>query len=259
VELRNDDYSPAGPVRKISAVRTLSAKDRVHEIVLDGDIPEPKGEGFLMFDLAYKAANLLVRDCYFHDNRARALLFSGKNLTVENCRFFHNSMGAISVNTGYAFNLWTEGRGASNVVIRNNIFDTINPSGEYPAQKVPAIRTHVYRGTDPSGKLTSFPLFRDILIEGNTFKDCPGVAAYICASGNVIIRGNTIVNTSSRRKEFPFRGAFTVTHSSDIFVDGNKWIRSPLNPGCGVFFDIDSVSNIYSWGNRMMDAGASAP
>ncbi|MFR6033186.1 MAG: right-handed parallel beta-helix repeat-containing protein [Bacilli bacterium] len=44
-----------------------------------------------------------MRNCYFHDNRARGILILARDVTIENCKFRHNEMGAIKIETRIHF------------------------------------------------------------------------------------------------------------------------------------------------------------
>jgi len=252
VELRNDDYSPSGLTSKVSSIKPVSAKDGVYEISFEDQLPEQKGDGFVLFNRRYDSGNAIIRNCYFHDNRARGLLILAHDITIENNRFFHNQMGAVKLETGYTFNVWSEGYGASNVLIRGNLFDNVNPVGAYPNEMRPAIYMSVYLKSDPSTEKTSYPIISDVLIEGNKFVNCPGAIAYACSAKNVIVRNNEIVNDAPRLDEHPYRGAVGTAYSSDVFVTGNKWSKSPLAPAPGLLYDSASSTDVFCWSNDVV-------
>ncbi len=253
VELRHDDYSPTGVSSKIVEIKKVSVKDGIYEISFADPMPEPKGDGFILFNRRYDSGNVIVRNCYFHNHRARGLLLLAHDVTVENCVFLHNQMGAIKIETGYTFNVWSEGYGASNIVIRNNSFENVNPLGAYRNEKRPVIYMSVYLKSDPSKEKTMYPVIQDVLIEGNSFLNCPGAIAYACSAKNVIIRGNTVVNDVPRKEEMPYRGAVGAAYSSDVFITGNKWTKSPLMPNIGLFYDGETCKDIYCWDNKVVD------
>lgn len=253
IELRQDDYAPSGFTAPLQAIRPLDAATGVYELTFAQDLPAPTGDGFVLFNRRYGSRQIIVRDCYFHDNRARGLLLLGSDMTIENNRFVHNQMGAIKIETGYTFNVWSEGYGAANIVIRGNRFEAVNPIGAYRNEMMPVIYMSTYLRTDPSSDKSSFPILHDILIEGNAFSDGPGAIAYVCSARNVVIRGNTIAQRTPRREAFPFRGAIGVAFASEVFITGNTWIRSPLMPQPGVRIDPDTSSAVHCWGNTLAD------
>ncbi len=255
VELRNDDYSPTGFTGTITSKREIDGAKGIHEISFDKELPEPRGAGFIMFNRRYNSGHVIIRNCYFHDNRARGLLLLGSDMTVENNRLFHNQMGGIKIETGYTFDVWSEGYGASNIVIRNNLFDTVNPMGCYPNECKPTIYMSVYLKTDPSAEKTQYPILRDILVEGNRFVNCPGAIAYACSAENVIIRGNVIENSIPRRENNSYRGSVGTAYSSGVFVTGNTWIRSRYSPNPGVYADEETTKDIYCWDNKVVEEG----
>ncbi len=251
-ELRNGDYSPTGIKAPIKAIKEIDAQSGVWEISFDCDIPEPiKGEsGFILFDRSYGSRNIIVRNSKFHRNRARGLLLLGNDITIENNQFYHNEMGAIKIETGYTFNSWSEGYGASNIVIRSNTFDTVNPVDSKNSNLARDIYIGVYLQTDPSMIRTNYPILRDILFENNTFRDTFGLTAFISSAQNVTFRNNTFINQTLRQKTLPYRNGFFITHASDIQIINNRFVKSPLNiTEPLVTADVATTKNITVQGN----------
>ncbi|HBC88546.1 MAG TPA: hypothetical protein DCZ94_16485 [Lentisphaeria bacterium] len=254
VELRNDDYSPTGYTSKL-VKKGGDGKGRkdVYELTFEDPIPEQKGTGFILFNKRFGSRNIIIRNSYFHDNKARGLLLLTNDVTVENNRFFHNEMGAIKIETGYTFNVWSEGYGASNIVIRNNVFENVNPIGAYRNEKQPVIYMSVYLKSDPSVEKTLYPILNNILVEKNSFVNNPGVIAYICSAGNVVIRDNRIENNKTRIENQLFRGSIGAAYASDVKIVNNTWIRSQYNAKPGVFADIETTKDILFEGNTVQD------
>ncbi len=259
VELRHDDFSPAGFSAEIRKVRIIDRAAGSYEFTFDGVLPEPEGEGFVLFNRTSDTRNLIIRNCFFHDNRARGLLLLGRDITVENNRFRHNDMGAIKIESGYSAK-WSEGYGADNIVIRNNHFDAVNPRGAASDGKARDIHIGVYLGSDPSAVRTDYPILSNILLEGNTFRDSFGLAAFISSAGNVTIRDNLFLNPTPRRKPLPYRGGFHVTNARNIRITGNRYLASPLVPEPGVSYDPGSVRELLISGNTIVnDQSLSSP
>lgn len=252
VELRQGDYSPSGFRSAVTGTKTLDAKKGIHEISFADPVPEQHYDGFVMFNWTFDSRNVIVRNCFFHDNRARGLLLLGRDITVENNLFRHNEMGAIKIETGYTFNVWSEGYGVSNVVIRNNRFDTVNPRDVGNDGKARDIYIGVYMKSDPSTERTQYPILSDLLFEGNTFIDSFGLIAFISSAGNVTFRDNVFVNNTPRRKPLPFRASFFVTHATDVRIVNNRYVASLLVPPPGVYSDPDTVKGLIVAGNRIV-------
>jgi len=250
IELRQDDYAPTGFEARIKTIKTIDAAKGIHEFTFAESLPAQKGKIFLLFNHRNRMKNVIIRHCYFHDNQARGMLLHGENMTVENNRFFHNQLGAIHITTGYTLTDWTEGQGAANIVVRNNLFDTVNPQGFYPQEKYPAIKIYAYLKTDPSPVKTRFPLFRNILFENNRFINLPGVVAYICSAENIVFRKNAIQIAIPRKDNLPYRGSFATACASKLFYIDNQWLRSPYQQEPVLLADPATVKEVYTDGNR---------
>ena len=251
IEFRNEDYSPVGFEAKVSALRHLNGKK--WELDFDRPLPGKPKARFVIFNRRYDSRNIIVRNSFFHDNRARGLLLLGRDITVENNRFLRNQMGCIKIETGYTLTSWCEGYGASNIVIRGNVFDYANPRHAFTREKRPVIYMSVYLKSDPSTQKTDYPILRDILIENNKFIECPGVIAYACSVDNVIVRDNTIENALPRLIAFPYRGAVGTAHATGVFVTGNTWFKSPYMPEPGLIVDPETVRDAFCWNNKVVE------
>ena len=249
VELRHSDYSKTNYKSK---VKSNIVKDGIRYITFEDKLPAQTTKGFVIFNLRYDSSNILIRNCYFHSNRARGLLILTSNVTIEDCRFYHNEMGALKFETGYTMNIWCEGYGVNNVVVRNCKFDTSNPLGVKNQGKERDIFMGVYLGQDPSTEQTLYPIISNILFENNTFKDTFGLVSFIASSGNVIFKDNRFENPTPRKNPLPYRGAFFVTSSSNTKIVNNTYVKSPNVPNPGVYTD-DNVSNIIVAGNKVVE------
>lgn len=251
LEFRHGDYSPTDFSATVVALNVLDAENGIREVVFDRELPEAYMDGFVLFNRAYDTSNIIVRNCYFHDNRARGILILASNVTMENCRFFHNEMGALKFETGYTTNSWCEGHGVNNVVVRNCIFDTVNPTDSASKDGFARdIYFGVYLKQDPSSEQTYYPILSNILLEGNTFYNTYGLAAWIASTGNLIIRDNTFVNEKSRNNPLSYRGAFRVSYSSGTKIINNTYIQSANPMSAGVFYSPVSTAEILVAGNR---------
>jgi len=251
VELRQGDYSPTKFKSEVVNV-TNQGKD-MRFIYFKDKVPDPKQDGFLLFNRKYDSSHVVIKDCYFHSNRARGLLILASNMTIENCKFYHNQMGALKFETGYTFNVWSEGFGVNNILVRNCDFNSVNPQGVKYQNKVRDVFMGVYMRNDPSLEQTKFPVISNILFENNKFKDSYGVIALISSSNNITFRDNTFENVTPRIVEMPYRGAFYINHSTNTKIINNTWIKSALTPNAGIFVDEDTSKNIIFEGNKIVE------
>ena len=253
IELRQDDFSPAGFTGKVIEKTLVDKERKIYRVRLDKPIPEMKGVYFVLFSKKYDTRNMIVRNCYFHDNRARGVLILARDVTVENCRFFHNEMGAIKIETGFTGNSWCEGYGVENVVVRNCTFDTCNPSGSMTNGYERDIYMGVYLFTDPSYRKTDYPILRDIMFENNTFKDTFGVVAVVTSVRNLIFRNNTFSNPTPRKNSLKYRGCFYVGWSRDVSIVNNKFVLSENISDLGVYIEKGTVKRLKIQGNSFVE------
>ena len=253
IELRQDDFSPAGFTGKVIEKTLVDKERKIYRVRLDKPIPEMKGVYFVLFSKKYDTRNMIVRNCYFHDNRARGVLILARDVTIENCRFFHNEMGAIKIETGFTGNSWCEGYGVENVVVRNCTFDTCNPSGSMTNGYERDIYMGVYLFTDPSYRKTDYPILRDIMFENNTFKDTFGVVAVVTSVRNLIFRNNTFSNPTPRKNPLKYRGCFYVGWSRDVSIVNNKFVLSENISDLGVYIEKGTVKRLKIQGNSFAE------
>ena len=251
IELRESDYRPSGFTAKITRTETKSPTER--RMYFEAPIPRPKGEGFVVFDKKYDSRNIIIRNCVFKNVKARGFIIQANDVTVENCRLEHVEQGSVKICTGYTHNAWSEGAGVDNVVIRNCIFDTCNPKGKDTKKLVRDIYTGVYLKVPNSDETTDYPILKNILFENNTFKNTFGLVAYITSARNVIFADNTIVNTTPRKTELPYRGGFYAANSSEIKIVNNRFAKSPCAASPEIIADIATLENCIFEGNKMVE------
>ena len=252
IELRDDDFSPSGFTGKIKSVKPIDASKGVHEIVFADKIPQPKGEGFIMFNHYYSSRNILLRNCKFHSNRARGIIIQCPNVTVENCVIKNNEMAGMRVVTGYTPNLWSEGFGVDNLLVRGCVFESTNRTDVKADGFARDIHIGIYRTTGERTGQTMYPIMSNITFEKNTFKNAYGLVAFITSSGNVVFRENTIINDIPRKKPLPYRGSFLVKASTDTAIVNNIIVESKYVPNPGVYAEADTVKGLKIGGNKIV-------
>jgi hypothetical protein len=250
LELRHDDFSPTGFQAKMQSIKPVDRGRGMYEIAFEEKLPEQVGSGFVLFNRRYGTSNVIVRDCTFH-LFPRGILLMANNVTIENNKFIQGRAGAIKIETGYTMKVWSEGNGASNIVIRGNQFTSANRMGRYTFENRPDIYISTYLVTDPSMAKASYPILSDILIEGNTFRGTTGAPVFMASAGRVTIRGNTFDMHGEPSVKTDYRGGIGAIHSSNIVITDNTWIAP--GPTCkpGIFFDKDSVTGLHFFGNRI--------
>ncbi len=252
IELRDDDFSPSGFTRKIKSVKPIDASKGVHEIVFADKIPQPKGEGFIMFNHYYSSGNILLRNCKFHSNRARGIIIQCPNVTVENCVIKNNEMAGMRIVTGYTPNLWSEGFGVDNLLVRGCVFESTNRTDVKADGFARDIHIGIYRTTGERTGQTMYPIMSNITFEKNTFKNAYGLVAFITSSGNVVFRENIIINDIPRKKPLPYRGSFLVKASTDTAIVNNIIVESKYAPNPGVYAEADTVKGLKIGGNKIV-------
>ncbi len=252
IELRDDDFSPSGFTGKIKSVKPIDASKGVHEIVFADKIPQPKGEGFIMFNHYYSSGNILLRNCKFHSNRARGIIIQCPNVTVENCVIKNNEMAGMRIVTGYTPNLWSEGFGVDNLLVRGCVFESTNRTDVKADGFARDIHIGIYRTTGERTGQTMYPIMSNITFEKNTFKNAYGLVAFITSSGNVVFRENTIINDIPRKKPLPYRGSFLVKASTDTAIVNNIIVESKYAPNPGVYAEADTVKGLKIGGNKIV-------
>lgn len=252
IELRDDDFSPSGFTGKIKSVKPIDASKGVHEIVFADKIPQPKGDGFIMFNHYYSSGNILLRNCKFHSNRARGIIIQCPNVTVENCVIKNNEMAGMRIVTGYTPNLWSEGFGVDNLLVRGCVFESTNRTDVKADGFARDIHIGIYRTTGERTGQTMYPIMSNITFENNTFKNAYGLVAFITSSGNVVFRENTIINDIPRKKPLPYRGSFLVKASTDTAIVNNIIVESKYAPNPGVYAEADTVKGLKIGGNKIV-------
>ncbi|MBI4978089.1 MAG: right-handed parallel beta-helix repeat-containing protein [Spirochaetes bacterium] len=251
IELLREDFTPSGFIAPLTSAKAVPKARGTYELQFDETVPGDVGSLFVMFNRRYDSGQILIRGCRFFDAPGKRFILSAHDVTFES-----NSLeltGPVKLETGYTLNSWCEGYGASNVVIRGNDFQRANAVGRYVNELRPAVYMSSYIKNDPSTEKTMYPILSDFLIEGNRFLDCPGAIAFVCSARNVIIRSNRIENTIPGFDDPPYRGAVGVSYSSNVFVTGNRWLRSPLMPQPGLRYDPESAGGVHCWSNEVVD------
>lgn len=115
IELRQEDYSVTGWTGKIVKMSGGS-------IVFDRDLPRQTGLFFVLFNRKYATGDILVRDCEFSGAPWGRCVVAAPNVTFERCAFERMNGSPLRFQTSYTYNVWCEGTGCTNIVVRNCAF-----------------------------------------------------------------------------------------------------------------------------------------
>jgi len=214
VEIRKGDFSPTGFQGKLIS-STPNYKTSETTLVFDRDLPSRLGSDSILFNLRYGSRNCVIRNCYFHENRARGILCNTANWLIEGNRFFHNQMSAILLLADVGAS-WKEGFGAQNVIIRNNQFESSNSIGASDGATV-------WISANNNGSPTPYPLLRDLLFENNVFKEMTGSSIEATSFENLVIRQNKFINLEKAPTALPMRGSIRAELGRGLWVEGNEW------------------------------------
>ena len=235
VEIRNGDYSPTGFTGKLKESKPDYKGNEV-TLVFEQELPGHITSDAILFNHRYGSHNCIIRNCYFHENRARGILCNTADWLIEGNRFFHNQHSAMLLLADVGPS-WSEGFGAQNVVIRNNQFDSSNSIGAWDGAAVGIRATS-------NGIVTQYPLLENILLEGNIFKEMTGPAIEAASFNNLVIRNNKFINKEKAPIALKMRGSIQAVFGSGLWVEGNDWTtQNGIDPP-SLLYDAETTKKI---------------
>ena len=242
VEIRNTDYSPTGFTGRLTSV-TPDYKKNTVTLVFSEPLPAHIVSEAILFNHRYGSHNVIIRNCYFHENRARGVLCNTADWLVEGNHFYHNQHSAMLLIADVGSS-WSEGFGARNVVIRNNLFDSSNCIGAGDGAAI-AI------GATCNGSPTYYPFLTDFLFEGNVFREVTGPVIEASAFQDLVFRGNRIINIEKGPTIEKIRGAIKLEHGNGVWIYDNDWKTQKGIDAPGLFADPGTVQRVFVGGNRV--------
>ena len=243
VEIRNADYSPTGFTAELKSATADYKKNEV-TLVFSQKLPVRVSTDAILFNHRYGSRNVIIRNCYFHESRARGVLCNGADWLIENNRFFHNQHAAMLLTTDVSPGLWSEGFGACNVVVRGNRFEACNSEGASNGAAV-QIGATVRQGTSP------YPLHDGILFEANQFEEIPGPAILAASFKNLVFRNNSVTNREKVPTPAPMRGSVRAELGTGLWVEGNQWTTKAGVDTPKLFYDPDTMHSLVCHGNQL--------
>ncbi len=178
---KNERFENTTETVKIKSIKVLEGIKK--EITLDTDIADKIEKGYVAYSKECNSGNYVIKDNYFHENRARGLLLQSSNGLCENNRFYKTMAQSIKVVMDIVPESWQEGTGVDNLVIRNNTFEMCDYSRWGSIIEI---------GTNIAGEKAQTAVFTNIEISDNTFKDFPMYVFKISNVNGITIKDNTI-------------------------------------------------------------------
>ena len=224
IRLRQEDFADTGWVGEIVGIEGES-------VTFDRDLPGQTGMLFIMVDAEFATENFLFKNCHFHDSPRSRGIYSGNNATFDGCTFGPMTGRPLVLLSCYTYNVWCEGIGCANVVIRNcrfeNCLDThsgpstqilaeiaippsYNPEPNLPiANEAFAKRVAENRAAGrrmvPCGDA-----LRGILVEKSAFINPRGYLLRAVNGGDMTFRDNTVEWSTPLCERLPYAGEVSI-------------------------------------------------
>jgi parallel beta-helix repeat protein len=242
VELRNINYSPTDFQATITEA-TSDYKAKQVTLVLDKELPAQVDPQSILFNRRYGSNNIIIRNCYFHENRARGVLLKTANNLVEGNRFYHNQNCALhlTLDTG---SIWSEGYGPRNIIVRNNKFESANCQGVTNGSAV-------YLDSTIDGTSSNYPMVDNILFDSNTFEETAGPIIEANAFKSLVVTNNTIFNRKPVQTELKMRGDIRAEDGAGLWVSGNDFTTSGDSPPPEILFDPLTTKQVFCRDNQL--------
>ncbi|HET8829017.1 MAG TPA: hypothetical protein VFM79_06730 [Pelobium sp.] len=160
-------------------------------------------------------ASVSMKNCSIQQNRARGILISTPgNVLIEN-NYFSPMMAGIRI-CGDA-NFWFESGPVNNVVINNNTFEEIGIGGHKP-QAILQIDPVIKKEFRSNGYY-----HKNITFQNNTIKTFDPLIIYALSVDGLIIRNNTIIQTTKHPKIFKDLAQFDLQNCKNVIISDNKY------------------------------------
>ncbi|MBD0777531.1 right-handed parallel beta-helix repeat-containing protein [Maribacter sp. ANRC-HE7] len=195
------------PYNKTTIKNIAYINNRYQIITLNEKLPQDVQPGDLVENLdGYP--DLLVQNCIIRNNRARGLLISNPVNTVIENNFFSTEMEAIlmPVESGH----WYESGNATNVIIRDNVFQDCQHSGFN--------RGVIRFDTDDDNENIAF---KDISIINNTFNHFDNLILEVTNTDGLKFTNNTITHSGTFPLLYPSNPAVRIAYSKNMNIDKN--------------------------------------
>lgn len=216
------DYQP------LNVTATITNKAGT-QVLLDKELPASVQENCIVVNTRYDSSKYYIANNYYHEGRARGILAQSSDGLIINNRFYRNQGASILIVTDISTGLWSEGTGVENLTIKNNTFERCNV-GNWTA----LIEIHA----NINGTVSTYPLMKNIAIEGNTFIDFPSKLLNITSADKITVKNNMVKNPTALANDNGNRGEISCHNASNITISGNTYYASPyMNKDYLVFED----------------------
>ena len=138
----------------------------------------------------------VIRNSKFTNIRRYGSVFRAKRGLIENNIYQCCSSRAINFRNETA---WPNGLYASEIIIRNNVVDNCGFDG-YATQ---AVISFVFERRGGGAVQSIGP--KNLLVDGNVFKDCPSPAIEFVATSNVVLRKNKISTIDGKSQAVKYK------------------------------------------------------
>ncbi len=209
---KNNKFENTDITAKILDIKPLEGITK--EITLDIDATDKIYTGYVAYSKECNSSNYVIRNNYFHENRARGLLLQSSNGLCENNRFYKIMGQAIKVVMDIMPTLWQEGTGVDNLVIRNNTFQLCDYS---------KWGTLIEINTNIDGTTAQTTVFTNIEISGNSFKDFPSCVLKAANVNNLAFINNTIDSGKEFSRDTKQGKSVFYNNCANITYTGNTW------------------------------------
>ncbi|MDO5319788.1 MAG: heparinase II/III family protein [bacterium] len=188
LELLGKDYSTTGFRAKIERIDG-------ERMLMDREVPDRFREGGIVFDRARNTSHILIRNCVHEGPTGRCCILA-PDVTIDGLVIRHSQGQALKIQSGTTTDKWSEGYGATNVVVRNCVFEDVNMRGAamYGVKSDVFIGVNYENGRD-TGVHPVESLVSGILLENNAFIQPRAQVLYIHGASDVFERGNRTILT----------------------------------------------------------------
>ena len=260
IELREENFAPTGWRGRIAAVEGNS-------YVFDRDLPDHKGLFFVLFNRSYGTGDILIRGCTFHNTPWARNLILGSNVTVENCAFEGVAGTPLRFQACYSHNVWCEGTGATNIVVRNCVFrdaaDNYLVNGissqiyagvripfreDAPERHLPIadarLRAAVEARDARGERVLPWPgLVTGVLVEKCRFINPRGLVWHILNGGEMTFRDNDIeLGCDAPYPYLPYAGSLFAERAAKVNCSGNRF-KAAADISAGIYGDAQLKRN----------------
>lgn len=238
----------ASVVTRVASSAVASGNDLV--ITFQNAIPSPLSPNAILRNARFNSSHVRIAGCSFIEANGHGILFSGKNATIEDNLFRRVYITPVQLEANIVPPLWAEGRGATNVLIRDNTFLASNQLAESDGAAI-------WAGPSLPWGTVATHLYKTITIENNVFSGIPGPIISLNNASNLVVRGNDVAYDGPVSGATRHFGTVLVAKSEKLGLGGNDWLNQVASAHpCGVIYDSASVSTVATNFNAATNAVA---